>query len=630
MPGIHKSPTSTTNKPDKQMIRFQKLILPILAGLLSACGQPQCVITPRPEHFERKCGYFLCDSARVAEGEIPGLIRTIDTAAEGLRAEGYRLLVTRKGISLTARDSAGLFYGEQSLRQLASAKGIPCVEITDNPRFAYRGMHLDVSRHFFPKEQVFKILDEMARYKLNKFHFHLTDNGGWRIQIDKYPLLTRLGSHRMEIDWLKWWDFGDKHYVPEGTPGAYGGYFTKEEIRQIVAYAAERHIEVIPEIEFPAHSDEVFVGYPELCCTGKPYTTGEFCVGNPATLQFAKDVLTEIMELFPSKYIHIGGDEARKIAWKSCPKCQRLAREVGGLEAVQCYLVESLEQFLVEHGRAMMGWDEILKNNLRSSSVPISYRGQRGGIEGANRGLNVVMSPGEMIYFDWYQADPYTQPRAMSGYAPIKKVYSFYPVPDTPEKAASNESFIKGEYVDPGSVEYIYNGASKYVLGVQGCMWTEFVDTKEHLEYMMFPRMLAVAEIAWTPQSLRDWHDFRRRVNQEIPRLRARGINAFQLSNDVEISVTRLPDGKKALVTLDTEKYPLEVRFTLDGTDPTPESPLYRKPFKVKIGTTVSAASFDATRNPGNIARVDVNGHHDIQNYYPYLETPEIHASIEP
>ena len=299
MPGIHKSPTSTTNKSDKQMIRFQKLILPILAGLLSACGQPQCVITPRPEHFERKCGYFLCDSARVAEGEIPGLIRTIDTAAEGLRAEGYRLLVTRKGISLTARDSAGLFYGEQSLRQLASAKGIPCVEITDNPRFAYRGMHLDVSRHFFPKEQVFKILDEMARYKLNKFHFHLTDNGGWRIQIDKYPLLTRLGSHRMEIDWLKWWDFGDKHYVPEGTPGAYGGYFTKEEIRQIVAYAAERHIEVIPEIEFPAHSDEVFVGYPELCCTGKPYTTGEFCVGNPATLQFAKDVLTEIMELFP-------------------------------------------------------------------------------------------------------------------------------------------------------------------------------------------------------------------------------------------------------------------------------------------------------------------------------------------
>lgn len=242
-------------------------------------------------------------------------------------------------------------------------------------------MHLDVSRHFFPKEQIFKILDEMAYYKLNKFHFHLCDNGGWRIQIDKYPLLTKLGSHRMEIEWLKWWDFGDKHYVPEDTPGAYGGYYTKEDIRQIVSYAAGRHIDVIPEIEFPAHSDEVFVGYPEFCCTGRPYTTGEFCVGNPATLRFAEDVLTEIMELFPSKYIHIGGDEARKVAWKSCPKCQHLAREVGGFEEVQCYMIEHLELFLAEHGRVMMGWDEILKNSLRSSSVPISYRGQRGGIE---------------------------------------------------------------------------------------------------------------------------------------------------------------------------------------------------------------------------------------------------------
>ena len=434
----------------------------------------------------------------------------------------------------------------------------------------------------------------------------------------------------MEIEWLKWWDFGDKHYVPEDTPGAYGGYYTKEDIRQIVSYAAGRHIDVIPEIEFPAHSDEVFVGYPEFCCTGRPYTTGEFCVGNPATLRFAEDVLTEIMELFPSKYIHIGGDEARKVAWKSCPKCQHLAREVGGFEEVQCYMIEHLELFLAEHGRVMMGWDEILKNSLRSSSVPISYRGQRGGIEGANRGLNVIMSPGEMIYFDWYQADPCTQPRAMSGFSPIKKVYSFYPVPDTPEMAAANESMIKGEYVAPSSVEYIYNGASKNVLGVQGCMWTEFVNTSEHLEYMMFPRMLAVAEIAWTPQNRREWHDFRRRINREIPLLRSRGINAFQLSNDVEITVTRLPNGKKAFVTIDTEKYPVEVRYTLDGSDPTPQSPIYKRPFKTKIGTTVSAACFEHGRQSGNTAHVDVSEHHDIRNYYPYLETPEIHASIAP
>lgn len=618
-------------KPKRiNMTYIQKPLIAMLAVVFVACGHPDCVITPLPEQILYKGGYYPCDSTLAAAGEVPGLECRINPEDQGIRAEGYRLTVDRKHVLLTAADSAGLFYGRQTLRQLATTRGIPCVEILDNPRFAYRGMHLDVSRHFFPKEQIFKILDEMARYKLNKFHFHLTDNGGWRIQIDKYPLLTQLGSYRMEIDWLKWWDFGDKHYVPEGTPGAYGGYFTKEDIRQIVRYAAERHIEAIPEIEFPAHSDEVFVGYPELCCTGKPYTTGEFCVGNPATLRFAEDVLTEIMELFPSKYIHIGGDEARKVAWKSCPKCQHLAREVGGLVEVQCYMIEHLEQFLAEHGRIMMGWDEILKNNLRSTSVPISYRGQRGGIEGANRGLNVIMSPGEMIYFDWYQADPYSQPRAMSGFSPIKKVYSFYPVPDTPETAAANESMIKGEYVAPGDTEYIYNGASKNVLGVQGCMWTEFVNTSEHLEYMMFPRMLAVAEIAWTPQGRRDWHDFRRRVNREIPLLRARGINSFQLSNDVEITVNRLPDGKRALVTLDTEKYPVEIHYTLDGSDPTSSSPLYRKPFHAKIGTTVSAICIDRAGKSGNIARVDVNAHHDIRNYYPYLETPEIHASIEP
>lgn len=195
----------------------------------------------------------------------------------------------------------------------------------------------------------------MARYKLNVFHLHLTDNGGWRIQIDRYPLLTRFGAFRTEADWLKWWEFGDRRYVPEGTPGAYGGYYTKDDIRQIVAYAAARYIEVIPEIEFPAHSDEVFIGYPELCCSGKPYTSGEFCVGNPATFEFMDGVLTEVMELFPSRRIHIGGDEARKVAWKTCPKCQLLAKELGGLDEVQCYLIEHAEKFLAEHGRVMSG-----------------------------------------------------------------------------------------------------------------------------------------------------------------------------------------------------------------------------------------------------------------------------------
>ena len=501
------------------------------------------------------------------------------------------------------------------------------MKITDNPRFGYRGIHLDVSRHFFAKEEVFKILDEMARYKLNVFHLHLTDNGGWRIQIDRYPLLTRLGAFRTEADWLKWWEFGDRRYVPEGTPGAYGGYYTKDDIRQIVAYAAARYIEVIPEIEFPAHSDEVFIGYPELCCSGKPYTSGEFCVGNPATFEFMDGVLTEVMELFPSRRIHIGGDEARKAAWKTCPKCQLLAKELGGLDEVQCYLIEHAEKFLAEHGRMMVGWDEILRNNLRPTSVAISYRGQRGAIEAANRGYDAVMSPGEIIYFDWYQANPHTQPRAMSGFSPIKKMYSFEPVPDTPERAAANESLVKGEYVAPDSVEHIRPNAASHIIGVQGCTWAEFIGTPEHLEYMIFPRLLAIAELGWTPRERRLWADFRRRVNSQIPRLLARGVNAFTLSNDVEITARIVREGRKARVTLDTEKYPAEVRYTLDGSHPTVGSDIYSGPFVVEAGTTVKAALFAGGKPAGSIAELYVDACHDVENYYTYLETPEVYAS---
>ena len=276
----------------------------VAASLLFAVAchdpQPGADLVPLPAEMTFTGGYFQTDSVSFARGVADGrVVCELDASSPNLSREGYGLEVRSDGIRITAADSAGLFYARQTLLQLLTAKGIPCVKITDNPRFGYRGIHLDVSRHFFAKEEVFKILDEMARYKLNVFHLHLTDNGGWRIQIDRYPLLTRLGAFRTEADWLKWWEFGDRRYVPEGTPGAYGGYYTKDDIRQIVAYAAARYIEVIPEIEFPAHSDEVFIGYPELCCSGKPYTSGEFCVGNPATFEFMDGVLTEVMELFP-------------------------------------------------------------------------------------------------------------------------------------------------------------------------------------------------------------------------------------------------------------------------------------------------------------------------------------------
>ena len=274
-----------------------------------------------------------------------------------------------------------------------------------------------------------------------------------------------------------------------------------------------------------------------------------------------------------------------------------LAKELGGLDEVQCYLIEHAEKFLAEHGRMMVGWDEILRNNLRPTSVAISYRGQRGAIEAANRGYDAVMSPGEIIYFDWYQANPHTQPRAMSGFSPIKKMYSFEPVPDTPERAAANESLVKGEYVAPDSVEHIRPNAASHIIGVQGCTWAEFIGTPEHLEYMIFPRLLAIAELGWTPRERRLWADFRRRVNSQIPRLLARGVNAFTLSNDVEITARIVREGRKARVTLDTEKYPAEVRYTLDGSEPTATSPKYEAPLRIKQNAEVKAVAVRPTGN---------------------------------
>ena len=379
---------------------------------LSGCCSHEAIrvnLIPRPAEMEVLSGYFQPGNTTVDDFTT---VVVDNSRMDALGREGYELTVDRSSVRLTAATQTGIFYGKRTLEQLMTDKGIPCVRVSDRPRFAYRGMHMDVSRHFFPKSQVLKMLDEMARYKLNVFHFHLTDNGGWRIRIDKYPRLTAEGAFRTQRDWYAWWDRNDRRYLPEGTPGAYGGYFTKEDIREIVTYAAERHITVIPEIEFPAHSDAVFIGYPELCCTGKPYTTGEFCVGNEQVYTFMEDVLTEVMELFPSKYIHIGGDEARKVAWATCPKCQALIERerLDGIQGLQPYMIARIQDFLASKGRVMVGWDEILHNELHSETLVMSYRGQKGAIEAANRGNYAVMTPGEVLYFDWYQADPSTQP----------------------------------------------------------------------------------------------------------------------------------------------------------------------------------------------------------------------------
>ena len=543
--------------------------------LLIACSPEevrQVNLIPKPEQMTMTGGTFTVDSLALFGGQSSRNIKTVIDEAWSGNPEGYQLDVTPGGIDLRAGSPDGLFYGMQTLRQLYAGGEVPCVSIRDNPRFGYRGLHLDVSRHFFSKEEVMKLLDVMSFYKLNTLHMHLTDAGGWRIEIDKYPKLTSETAFRTESDWRKWWDGRDRKYLPEGTPGAYGGYYTKEDIREIVKHAASKHINIIPEIEFPGHSEEVLMAYPELSCSGKPYQNGDFCIGNEKSFTFMEDVLAEVIDLFPSEYIHVGGDEAGKSAWKKCPKCQALMKEKGmkNVDELQSYMIHRAEEFLNSKDRKLIGWDEILEGGLAPEATVMSWRGEDGGIKSARMGHDVVMTPGNYMYLDFYQADPKTQPYAIGGYTPIKKVYSYDPVPA--------DSLTAEE--------------CRHILGVQANTWTEYIQTPEHLEYMMFPRALAVAEIGWTPQELRTWEDFKLRMNAHISKLQGMGIRTFTLSDELEVTMQVDTAGREIEVILDAEKYPAEIRYTTDGSVPVASSALYAGPITVQDSAHIKAAIF--------------------------------------
>jgi len=543
--------------------------------LLIACSPEevrQVNLIPKPEQMTMTGGTFTVDSLALFGGQSSRNIKTVIDEAWSGNPEGYQLDVTPGGIDLRAGSPDGLFYGMQTLRQLYAGGEVPCVSIRDNPRFGYRGLHLDVSRHFFSKEEVMKLLDVMSFYKLNTLHMHLTDAGGWRIEIDKYPKLTSETAFRTESDWRKWWDGRDRKYLPEGTPGAYGGYYTKEDIREIVKHAASKHINIIPEIEFPGHSEEVLMAYPELSCSGKPYQNGDFCIGNELSFTFMEDVLAEVIDLFPSEYIHVGGDEAGKSAWKKCPKCQALMKEKGmkNVDELQSYMIHRAEEFLNSKDRRLIGWDEILEGGLAPEATVMSWRGEDGGIKSARMGHDVVMTPGNYMYLDFYQADPKTQPYAIGGYTPIKKVYSYDPVPA--------DSLTAEE--------------CRHILGVQANTWTEYIQTPEHLEYMMFPRALAVAEIGWTSQELRTWEDFKPRMNAHISKLQGMGIRTFTLSDELEVTMQVDTAGREIEVILDAEKYPAEIRYTTDGSVPVASSALYAGPITVQDSAHIKAAIF--------------------------------------
>lgn len=544
---------------------------------------------------------------------------------EELGTEGYRLEVDHDGIRIHASGERGVFYAKETLKQMTVGKSIQCARITDIPRFPYRGIHIDVSRHFFDKEEIKKIIDEMARYKFNALHFHLTDNGGWRLQSEKYPDLTRKGAFRTQKDWYNWFDCKDRRFVDEGTPGAYGGYYTKEDMRELINYAQERMITIIPEIEFPAHSDAVFVAYPELCCTGRAYTTGEYCAGNEKVYEFMEDILDEVIELFPSDYIHIGGDEAKRLAWKECPRCQSLIKKenMNSILDIQPYMIKRIEKYLNSKSKVLIGWDEILHGSLDSSTIVMSYRGQKGGIEAANRGIRTIMTPGEVLYFDWYQDDPETEPRAMYGYSPIKKMYEFEPLPISIETAAHNEDLIQGKPVPRKDIDYIKEDNSDKMIGIQGCMWTEYIESEEHLEYMIFPRILAVSEIGWTQPHKKDWNDFKRRLSEHLPEMKSRGINTFDRSKIIEITSYMNPLKNTSKVTLDSEIWGGTIKFTTDGTDPTPESCTYIEPFEVEDSTTIKACLISEGNKIGKISKKLIRSDCDQKNYYTF-EPPQI------
>ena len=500
-----------------------------------------------------------------------------------LGEEGYRLRVKENYVEISGNTAAGVFYGVQTLRQLLPVRiehktkvsgidwTVACCEIEDTPRFTWRGAHLDVCRHFFPKDFVKKYIDILAMHKLNTFHWHLTEDQGWRIEIKKWPKLTEVGAWRADREGITW-----RECEPQkpGEPATYGGYYTQEEVKEIVAYAESRFIDVVPEIEMPGHARAALAAYPQFSCTGGPFTvvTGGywpikdiFCAGNDSTFIFFEQVLGEVMQLFPSKYIHIGGDEAYKENWKNCPKCQQRIKDEGLKDEheLQSYFIRRIEKYLNSKGKILIGWDEILEGGLAPNAVVMSWRGMDGGIAAANAGHDVVMSPTSHCYFDYYQARE-GEPEAIGGFLPLEKVYSFEPIPPkiSPDK-------------------------KHHILGAQANVWTEYIATPEHCEYMLLPRLCALAEVVWTPKKLRDYDDFTLRMQKHYWRLNEAGIN-FRVPTPIGFGGEHVVFDETT-VEMINPLYDAKIYYTLDGSVPVTISNKYNQPIKVSGDMVIKA-----------------------------------------
>jgi hexosaminidase len=437
---------------------------------------------------------------------------TLSLVDKNPHEEGYSLAVDNKGAFIHSGSVAGLFYGVQSLMQLFEGNTLktPHVSITDYPRFSYRGMHLDVGRHMFPAEFIKKYIDLMARHKFNRFHWHLTEDQGWRIEIKKYPRLTEVAAYRKETAIGKATTKTRATVKYDGKP--YGGFYTQEEIKDIVQYAAQRHVTIIPEIELPGHAQAALAAYPTLGCTGGPYETATtwgvftdvYCAGKEETFTFLQDVFDEVLGLFPGKYIHIGGDECPKVKWETCPNCQKRIADNNLKDAhqLQSYFVQRIEKYLNSKGRQIIGWDEILEGGLAPKATVMSWRGEEGGIAAAKQNHDVIMTPGQWVYFDYAQDTAKSEPLSIGGFTPVSKVYGYEPVP--PQLTVEE---------------------SKHILGAQCNVWSEYMKTPEHVEYMVYPRASAMAEVLWSSKENRDYNDFVKRMQQHVSRLKEWNVN---------------------------------------------------------------------------------------------------------
>ena len=561
------------------------------------------IVCDLPDHDLLKVAEYLAAQMRRATGfDLPIVdqehkpksnsiqLKFVRSAASD--SEWYALDARRGNIVLAARKAPGLFYGVQTLLQLLPPEiyaneiqpdvkwTVPSVSMSDHPRFPWRGMHLDVCRHFFPKEFVKKYIDFLAMYKMNTFHWHLTDDQGWRIEIKKYPKLTEIGAYR---NGSMIGPFSDMKF----DSIRYGGFYTQEDVREIVAYAASRHITVVPEIEMPGHSLAALASYPWLSCTGGPFEVGKawgvyddvFCP-KESTFTFLEDVLTEVCDLFPGKYIHIGGDECPKVRWKTCPHCQALIKNEGLKDeaGLQSWFIRRIERFLNGKGRQIIGWDEILEGGLAPNAAVMSWRGTEGGITAARQHHHVVMTPGSHCYFDHYQGNPKNEPLAIGGYTPVEKVYRYEPVPPA-----------------------LSRRERPYIMGAQGNLWTEYITTTRHVEYMALPRMAALAEVLWTPAKGRNYRNFQKRLIRHFKALDQMKVNYSRSLYEIQSDVKARSDHSGVVLLLSSPFGSRGIRYTLDGTDPQEHSLRYTGPIPITENVAVRFAYYEKGVRTGNI-----------------------------